>query len=114
MEHLHSQIARAAAVRDARSGSAQLDEQVREELQESARAVLVERVAKLLFLLAASVDVDEDLMTFGTDSVVGAELRGWLMKSFGLGATFGQLVASGMRVRLLGELVVEKSTAPKA
>jgi len=53
------------------------------------------------------------LTTFGIDSIVGAELREWLMKSFGLGITFGQLVARGMITRMLAELVVEKLTTSR-
>ncbi|KAE8839561.1 hypothetical protein HRS9122_06166 [Pyrenophora teres f. teres] len=105
--------ARAVALRDTQSGGVQSSDQIQAELRELAQAVLVERVAKLLFLPAADVDVDEDLTTFGIDSMVGAELRGWLMKSFGLGVTFGQLVARGMKIRVLVGLVVEKLTSPR-
>jgi len=103
-------LGRAAALRDAQRGGSQPDQQGAG-LQELAQTVLVERVSKLLFLPVADVDVDEDLTTFGIDSMVGAELRGWLMKSFGLGVTFGQLVARGTRIRMLAGLVVEKLTA---
>jgi hypothetical protein len=57
-------LARTTAVRDAKGGSARLNEEVCVELEGLVHPALVQRIAKLMFLRAENVDFDKDLTVF--------------------------------------------------
>ncbi|KAF2656390.1 hypothetical protein K491DRAFT_778066 [Lophiostoma macrostomum CBS 122681] len=77
-----------------------------QELRGFAAEVVAERLAKLLFVPIEDVDVARDMASYGIDSMISAELRNWLFKTFGLDVSFVELVREGMTVgRLAGRLV---------
>jgi NADP-dependent 3-hydroxy acid dehydrogenase YdfG len=77
-----------------------------QELRSFAEEVVAERLAKLLFVPRADVDVSRDMASYGIDSMISAELRNWLFKTFRLDVSFVELVREGMTVgRLAGRLI---------
>ncbi|KAF2233362.1 hypothetical protein EV356DRAFT_448529 [Viridothelium virens] len=77
-------------------------------LGELALSVVVERLAKLLFLPLDEIDVTRNMESFGIDSMIGVELRSWLAKTFGLNIRFADLVAKGNSPKELANQIIEK------
>ncbi|KAL7625750.1 hypothetical protein AAE478_004973 [Parahypoxylon ruwenzoriense] len=70
-----------------------------------AREAVVERLAKLLSVAADDIDVNKPMSRYGLDSLVAADLRNWLMKTFGTEVTLIQLLSKATKVEDLARLV---------
>jgi aryl carrier-like protein len=77
-------------------------------LHNIANIAVAERLAKLLFLTPDDVDISKDMTSYGIDSMISAELRNWLFKTFGLDVAFTELARKGMKVEELSKRIVSK------
>ncbi len=77
-------------------------------LRDLTNQVVTERLTKLLFVSAADFDILRDMASYGIDSMISAELRNWLFKTFGLDISFVELVSKGMTVDSLSGRFVKK------
>ena len=68
---------------------------------------IVETLAKLLFMPADEIDAARAVADYGMDSMVAAELRGWLVRNFGEDVPFLELLDPRMRIEMLAERIVE-------
>ena len=92
---------------NAKLSSAQSAEEV-QNLRNLANEVVTERLAKLLFVSPADIDISRDMASYGIDSMISAELRNWLFKTFSLDISFIELVRKGMTVKNLSQKLMEK------
>lgn len=90
-----------------KSSSAQSINEV-QDLRNLANDVVAERLARLLFVSPADIDISRDMASYGIDSMISAELRNWLFKTFGLDISFIELVRKGMTVKNLSQRLMEK------
>jgi NAD(P)-dependent dehydrogenase (short-subunit alcohol dehydrogenase family)/aryl carrier-like protein len=90
-----------------KSSSTQALEEV-QKLRNLASGAVAERLTKLLFVSPENVDVSRDMASYGIDSMISAELRNWLFKTFGLDISFVTLVGKGMTIEGLSHKLVEK------
>jgi short-subunit dehydrogenase len=74
------------------------DTVLEQRLRSVVRGAVMQRLAKLLFVSAEDIDGAKDVASYGIDSMIAAELRNWLMKTFRLDLSFLALVGKGMRV----------------
>ncbi|KAI0003422.1 putative polyketide synthase [Xylariaceae sp. FL0662B] len=79
-----------------------------EEKTEIAREAVAERLAKLLSVAPDELEVDKPMSRYGLDSLVAAELRNWLIKTFGVDVTLLDLLSKGMSIRNLVIAAVSK------
>jgi aryl carrier-like protein len=63
-----------------------------------AREAIKERMALLLSIDAEDIDSGEPMAQYGFDSLVAAELRNWLIKSFGVEVTLLQLLSKSTKI----------------
>ena len=71
---------------DKRGGLSRLGESIedQEELQSLVNGALKARLTKMLFLEADAIDDSKTLATYGIDSMIAAELRKWLVKTWNI------------------------------
>lgn len=74
------------------------DLELEQEVRNIVRGAMMHRFAKLLFVSVEDIDGAKDVASYGIDSMIAAEIRTWLMKTFGLDLSFLELVQKGMRV----------------
>ena len=68
--------------------------------------MVVERLAKLLFVATSKIDAGQNIGYYGMDSMVAAELRNWLWKNFTLDISFLELSDPQLRIRDLVDKAV--------
>ncbi|KAI1084321.1 putative polyketide synthase [Whalleya microplaca] len=85
---------------DVSSLSAKLDAaSSAEEKTAIAREAVAERLAKLLSIEPDELDVEKPMSRYGLDSLVAAELRNWLIKTFGVDITLLELLSKGTSIK---------------
>ncbi|RYP05939.1 hypothetical protein DL764_003473 [Monosporascus ibericus] len=62
------------------------------------REAVIERLAELLDLTTDDIDAEKPISQYGVDSLIAAELRSWLNKTFGSHVTLLQLLSKGTRI----------------
>jgi len=77
------------------------------ERQALLHALLVEELVKVLQLPAAKIDVDQDILKMGVDSLMALEFRNTLQSEFGLEISAVNLM-QGVSIARIGELLMEK------
>lgn len=76
--------------------------------QELARAHIVTKLARMLVLdTEAFEDADRSVASYGIDSMVGAELRNWIFREFGVDVPFQRLLAPSMTPDTLAGIMCE-------
>lgn len=69
---------------------------------------VMERCARILMLEVEDFSFDEaSISSYGLDSMIGAELRNWLFKEFGLDISFQHLLAPTMNFKKLATTIGE-------
>ncbi|KAI0853704.1 putative polyketide synthase [Daldinia vernicosa] len=81
-----------------------------EEKASIVREVIAERLAKLLNVAPDELDIGKPMSQYGLDSLVAAELRSWLIKTFGVDVTLLDLLSKGKSIADLVSAATEKST----
>ncbi|KAK7756196.1 Type I Iterative PKS [Diatrype stigma] len=72
-------------------------------------AYIAQRMSGILMIPADDFELDgPSLGSYGLDSMVGAEMRSWLFKEFGLDYPFQKLLARTLTFRALAGVVAEK------
>ncbi|KAL8758325.1 MAG: hypothetical protein Q9199_001581 [Rusavskia elegans] len=71
----------------------------------------MERLSKLLFIATEEIDPEKGLSDYGMDSMIAAELRNWLWKTFSLDIPFLDLLEPGLRIGILAEKALEARLA---
>lgn len=72
-------------------------------------AYIAQRMSGILMIPADDFELDgPSLGSYGLDSMVGAEMRSWLFKEFGLDYPFQKLLARTLTFRALAVVVAEK------
>lgn len=72
-----------------------------------ARSAIIERLSKLVSVEADEIDADKSMARYGVDSLVAAELRNWLVKTFsGVEVTLLQLLSEATRIEDLVKAAV--------
>ena len=67
---------------------------------------IVKRCSSILLTPVEDFELDDrSVASYGLDSMIGAELRNWLFKEFGLDIGFQQLLAPSLTLRLLATTV---------
>ncbi|KAI0449945.1 hypothetical protein F5B21DRAFT_492788 [Xylaria acuta] len=71
---------------------------------------IARRLSSILMIPFDNIELDgqASVASYGLDSMIGAELRTWLFKEFGLDYPFQKLLAATLTFRKLSEAVVEK------
>ncbi|KAI1827427.1 putative polyketide synthase [Xylaria intraflava] len=72
-----------------------------------AQEAVVTHLAKLLSIEADDIDARKAMSHYGLDSLVAAELRNWLMKSFGVEATVLQLLSGTAKIGSLADMITK-------
>ncbi|KAF2705690.1 hypothetical protein K504DRAFT_460398 [Pleomassaria siparia CBS 279.74] len=90
-----------------KSASTQAPEDI-QRLRNLASSAVADRLTKLLFVSYEDVDIFRDMASYGIDSMISAELRNWLFKTFGLEISFVELVGKGVTIEELSFKVVER------
>ena len=80
----------------------------RESVQQVVMEVIVERLAKLLFLPVDRIDPAHAVSVYGMDSMIAAELRNWLVKTFDTDVSFLELLSPEMKIETLVEMAVAR------
>ncbi|KAI1141492.1 putative polyketide synthase [Hypoxylon sp. FL0543] len=73
------------------------------------KEAVVQRLAKLLDLPEDEIDMNKATSQYGLDSLVAAEFRNWLKKTFNTDVTLIQLLSKTMRIEDLVNGIVDKS-----
>lgn len=69
---------------------------------------IMKKCATILMLMIDDLEFDsQSIASYGIDSMIGAELRNWLFKEFGLSISFQQLLASTLTFKGLSIQVAE-------
>ncbi|KAF2837925.1 hypothetical protein M501DRAFT_977330 [Patellaria atrata CBS 101060] len=76
-------------------------------LNQAILTLLLARFSKLVLLPADKVDPEKSLVSYGLDSMIGAELRSWGWREFGVDVPFLGLLEGGMTFVGLSALIVE-------
>lgn len=97
----HANRAEAGSVLD------KLSSALPEDVQPLVLEAIVERLAKLLFIPADEIDPAHAVSDYGMDSMIAAELRNWLVKTFRTDVPFLELLSPQMKI----ERLVEKAVA---
>lgn len=72
---------------------------------------IIKRCSSILMTPSESFDFDgKSIGAYGLDSMIGAELRNWLFKEFGLDIGFQALLAPTLTFKALSEIVAETIT----
>ena len=67
---------------------------------------IAQRVSRILLIAAEDFDLDgPSVASYGLDSMIGAEMRNWLFKEFGLEVTFQDLLSPSLTFKGLAEMV---------
>ncbi|KAI0197013.1 hypothetical protein F4808DRAFT_299333 [Astrocystis sublimbata] len=68
------------------------------------------RLSSILMISSENIDLEgaASIASYGLDSMIGAELRTWLFKEFGLDYPFQKLLASTLTFKTLSAAIVEK------
>lgn len=70
---------------------------------------IVKRVSSILMIPVEDFEVDgPSLASYGLDSMIGAEMRTWLFKEFGLDYPFQKLLAATLTFKKLANVVAEE------
>lgn len=96
----------------AEAASSVLDDKLRNASPECVRRLVTEavvgRLAKLLFVPVDRIDPARAVSEYGMDSMIAAELRNWLVKTFSTDVSFLELLSPEMKVETLVEMVVAR------
>ena len=79
-----------------------------ESVQQLVMEAIVERLAKLLFVPIDRIDPAHAVSEYGMDSMIAAELRNWLVKTFNTDVSFLELLSPEMKVETLVEMAVAR------
>ena len=79
-----------------------------EDVQQLAKEAIVERLAKLLFIPVNEIDPALAVSAYGMDSMIAAELRNWLVKTFQTDVSFLELLSPQMKIEKLVEMAVAR------
>ncbi|KKK26873.1 putative polyketide synthase, partial [Aspergillus rambellii] len=67
---------------------------------------IAQRVSRILLIAAEDFDLDgPSVASYGLDSMIGAEMRNWLFKEFGLEVSFQELLSASLTFKGLAEMV---------
>ena len=81
-----------------------------ESVQQLVTEAIVERLAKLLFVPVDQIDPAHAVSDYGMDSMIAAELRNWLVKTFNTDVSFLELLSPQMKIEtLVGRAVACRS-----
>ncbi|KAI0104289.1 hypothetical protein GGR51DRAFT_522250 [Nemania sp. FL0031] len=71
---------------------------------------IARRMSSILMIPFESFELDgaASIASYGLDSMIGAELRTWLFKEFGLDYPFQKLLASSLTFKKLSDVVIDK------
>lgn len=70
---------------------------------------VVDKLSRMLLVPAEDFEFEgSSVASYGIDSMIGAELRNWLFKQFGLEISFQQLLGSTMSVKALAVAVAQQ------
>ena len=98
------------------SGSNSLAAKIKEASSEGPEAIMVviaehiaKRMSSILMIPVDEFELDgPSLGSYGLDSMIGAEMRTWIFKEFGLDYSFQKLLALTLTFKGLAEVVAEK------
>ena len=79
-----------------------------ESVQQLVTDAIVDRLAKLLFVPVDWIDPAHAVSEYGMDSMIAAELRNWLVKTFDTDVSFLELLSPEMKVETLVEMAVAR------
>ncbi len=85
-----------------------LNNAVPEDVQQLVTAAIVERFAKLLFVPVDQIDPAHAVFDYGMDSMIAAELRNWLVKTFQTDVSSLELLSPQMKIETLVEMAVAR------
>ena len=83
-----------------------------EEVQTVVTEAVVEKFAKLLTVPMEKVDATREISKYGMDSMIAAELRNWVYKTFGTDIPLLKLMDPATDVKGLAKVIVD-SVYPK-
>lgn len=70
---------------------------------------IAKRMSSILMISAEDFDLDgPSLASYGLDSMIGAEMRTWMFKEFGLDYAFPKLLAPTLTFKVLAGVIAEK------
>ena len=75
------------------------------EVQTVVTGAMVEKLAKLLTMPVEKVDATREISKYGMDSMIAAELRNWVNKTFGTDIPLLKLMDSATDVQGLAEVI---------
>ncbi|KAI8630512.1 lovastatin nonaketide synthase [Xylariaceae sp. FL1651] len=79
------------------------------EAKETVAAHMAGKLSRMLMLEPSDVSVTEgSISSYGIDSMIGAELRTWIFKEFGVDVPFQQLLGQTLTINKFAELVYSK------
>ncbi|KAJ5114168.1 polyketide synthase [Penicillium angulare] len=70
---------------------------------------MVEHLARLLGLEKQDISPQAPIARYGIDSLIAAEMRTWLMKTFGVELTLLQLLSTTMKVDDIVEAILAQT-----
>lgn len=91
-----------------------LDAKTSAEALAIALGAIIERISALFGLAVDDINSEQSLTRYGIDSMTAAELRNWLIKTFGVDISVLQLLGERVKVTDLAAMVVEKSKSDPA
>ena len=92
----------AAIVKDAMAGG-------RDAIMTMIAKHIAKRMSSILMIPADDFELEgTSLASYGLDSMIGAEMRTWIFKEFGLDYPFQKLLAPSLTFKVLAEVVAEK------
>lgn len=111
VESIQSRSGNASTSSGSSSGAsflASLAGQPDSQVQTSIAEHIIERCARILMLPPEKFEVDQgSVASYGVDSMIGVELRGWLFSELGLDVPFQTLLGGGMTFWGLAQMVRE-------
>ena len=116
MQTIEDLATRGPKAKEVRNGTRDLNNASPAEVKRLVTAQIVERLAKLLFMATSEIDPERGVSYYGMDSMIAAELRSWLWKTFALDISFLELSSPNLRIQSLVDrvLVVENTAANTA
>lgn len=91
-----------------------LDAKTSAEALTIALGAIIKRISTLFGLAVDDINSEQSLTRYGIDSMTAAELRNWLIKTFGVDISVLQLLGERVKVTDLAAMVVEKSKSDSA
>jgi acyl carrier protein len=80
-----------------------------QEAKNTVAAHMANKLSRMLMLEPSEISVTEgSISSYGIDSMIGAELRTWIFKEFGVDVPFQQLLGANLTINKFAELVCSK------